>query len=279
MIIQNYNYIAAFLTFDCDNACPYCITRLDGLVGRRTMPAQNWINLFNAMEIQGDVPITLKGGEPTLYPGFFDLMNGVNINKNFNLMTNLNFDPKDFMERIHPDIFNRKAPFPSIRVSYHIGQVERGVIIEKVKIMTDNGYSIGLYMLDHPAWREETKIVREICERLGIDFRTKEYLDRSMDPSKIKYHYAENKRVQCKNSDLIIGPDLTVYGCHYDLYSNHSSLLGLWDSFRPEVIEPRWTLCDYPTRCNPCDNKIKNDRFQQWGHCSIEISENENPNN
>jgi len=278
MIIKDYNYIAVYLTFACDNACPYCITRIDGLVGRETVPARDWINLFNAMKISEDVPITLQGGEPTIYPEFYEMMAGVELNKTFNLMTNLNFDPKEFMRKINPGIFNRQAPFPSIRVSYHVGQVDREVIIKKLKVMTDAGYSIGLYMLDHPSWREEIKIVREKCQQKGIDFRLKDYLDRSIDVTKFKYHYVQDRKVWCKNSDLIISPDLSVYKCHYDLYSNLNPLFNFRDSY-PAVVEPKWAFCTYPTKCNPCDVKIKNSRFQQWGHCSVEISEDENFNN
>ena len=271
MIIINYNYIAVFLTFACDNDCPYCITRLDGLVQKETIPAKNWIDLFNSMEIIGDVPLTFQGGEPTLHPEFYQIVNGIDLkNKSLNLMTNLNFDPQEFMKAVNPDIFNRKAPFPSIRVSYHIEQIERDIIIDKVKIMTDKGYGIGLYMLDHPNNQKEIKKIRKTCQKLGIDFRLKDYLDKNIEASKIRYHFNEDTLVHCRNSDLIIGPDLNVYKCHYDLYTNKVPLFNLKNS-QMDSVEPIWTTCSYPTRCNPCDMKIKNDRYQQWGYCSVEI--------
>jgi hypothetical protein len=230
------------------------------------------------MEISGDVPITLQGGEPTVYPEFYELMAGVELNKNFNLMTNLNFDPKEFIKKVPVGAFNRQAPFPSIRVSYHVGQVNRDVIINKMKILTDAGYNIGLYMLDYPLWQEEIKRVKEICQGIGVEFRMKEYLDRSSDPAMFQYHYIQDCMVRCRNSDLIIGPDMHVYKCHYDLYSNHNSIFNIRTDNR-NIIEPAWYSCTYPTRCNPCDLKIKNSRFQVWGHCSVEIVNAENINN
>jgi MoaA/NifB/PqqE/SkfB family radical SAM enzyme len=278
MNVRGYNYIAVYLTFACDNACSYCITRIDGLIERNIVLAKDWINLFNAMEISGDVPITLQGGEPTIYPEFYEIIAGIDLNKTFNLMTNLNFDPKEFIKKVPTNVFNRQAPFPSIRASYHVGQVGRDTIINKMKILTDAGYNIGLYMLDHPLWQEEINRVKDICQNIGVELRLKEYMDRSSDPAMFRYHYTQDRTVYCKNSDLIIGPDMNVYKCHYDLYSNHNPIFNI-GTYDRDAIEPSWYLCTYPTRCNPCDLKIKNSRFQIWGYCAVEIINAENINN
>ena len=276
MQIIGYNYIAVFLTFSCNNKCPYCITRIDGLKKRGLVSVKEWVGLFNVMDIEGDVPITLQGGEPTLHPGFYEIMNGVDLkNKSFNLMTNLNFDLDEFIEKIPPTTFNRDAPFPSIRVSYHTGQIDRDLILKRVKILTDKGYNIGLYMLNHPQWKEEIEIVKSKSASIGIDFRLKEFLDRFIDPSKMKYHFNENQRVLCRNSDLIISPDMNIFKCHYDLYTNTEPVGNLL-STTFDILQPLWRKCTYPNKCNPCDIKIKNNRFQEWGHCSVEIKPYEN---
>jgi len=263
MLITGYNYIAAFLTFSCNSKCPYCITRLDGLCHKENAKGVDWVHLINSMEVPEDVPITLQGGEPTLHPDFYEIVNNIKKEISLNLMTNLQFNIKKFTQKIKTDKFYRKAPFPSIRVSYHIGQIKREKIIYKVKEMTDMGYSIGLYMLDHPKNQEEIRIVSEKCLKLGVDFRLKEYLDRQSDKSIFKYNIEKDLPVKCKISDLIIGPDLCFYRCHYDLYTGKNPI--------PLRNQPDWILCNYPTRCNPCDLKIKNNRYQKWGHCSVEI--------
>lgn len=271
MKIEGYNYIAVFLTFSCNLSCPYCITRLDGLSGKRTVSASDWISFFNSLQVFGDVPITLQGGEPTTHPEFYDIMSGISLeDKSFNLMTNLNFDVVEFSDRVPPEMFNRKAPFPSIRVSYHVGQIERGVLISRIRYLVEQGYNIGLYMLDHPKWAEEIKTTRAICAGYGIDFRLKEYLDRSVSPDMFKYHYDKDASVLCRNNDLIIGPDLRVYKCHYDLYTGRDAIIDIREE-QPLSLNPVWMKCTYPTKCNPCDVKIKNNRFQEWGYCSVEI--------
>ncbi|MBI5232727.1 MAG: radical SAM protein, partial [Deltaproteobacteria bacterium] len=38
-------------------------------------------------------------------------------------------------------------------------------------------------------------------------------------------------------------------------------------------IEDIFRVCHVFGHCNPCDIKVKTNRFQQWGHTSVEIKE------
>lgn len=266
MRVIGYNYIAAFLTFGCNLQCPYCITRLDGLKGKSNRTGSEWVNFINDLDIKEDVPVTLQGGEPTMHPDFYKIVKGIREGISLNLMTNIQFDVREFSKKVGIDKFNRKAPFPSIRVSYHVGQMDRRNTIRKVKEMTDLGYSIGLYMLSHPINEEEIKAVEYECLELGVDFRLKEYLDRNVSKKLFKYGFEKDIMVKCRITDLIIGPNLRMYRCHYDLYTGKNLI-----PFPERTFSPQWMPCEYPTKCNPCDVKIKNNRYQNWGYCSAEI--------
>ena len=77
------------------------------------------------------------------------------------------------------------------------------------------------------------------------------------------------KNVSCKTTELIIGPSGEVYRCHHDLYENFPSIGSI---LNPDFqIEDEFRQCDVFGYCNPCDVKVKTNRFQQFGHTSVEI--------
>ncbi|WP_169703631.1 hypothetical protein [Candidatus Kuenenia stuttgartiensis] len=49
-------------------------------------------------------------------------------------------------------------------------------MIKKVLKLQDNGFSIGIWGVTHPAQETEILKAKEYCISLGIDFRTKEFL-------------------------------------------------------------------------------------------------------
>ena len=94
---KDHNYIGVFLTFACNLRCTYCIT-LHGRDGRgfprsqSHMSADEWITAFNRIEPRPDVPITLQGGEPALYPHLAEVVNGTRPDHRFDLLTNLEWN-------------------------------------------------------------------------------------------------------------------------------------------------------------------------------------------
>ena len=79
------------------------------------------------------------------------------------------------------------------------------------------------------------------------------------------------KRCRCRTSDVIIGPDGGVYRCHHDLYKDFQPIGHILD---PEfIIEDRFRECSSFGDCNPCDVKVKTNRFQIHGHTSVEIED------
>ena len=86
------SYIGAFLTLDCNLNCSYCINNTDFGADRKTtfkligssklttMTPDLWVKAFNRLEGL-TMPITLQGGEPTIYwggKGIGQILSGVN---------------------------------------------------------------------------------------------------------------------------------------------------------------------------------------------------------
>ncbi|EQC47541.1 radical SAM protein [Bacteriovorax sp. Seq25_V] len=273
---EHYNYIGAFLSLSCNLSCSYCINHLVGLdQKRKVLSANEWIEGLNRISSKTDLPISLQGGEPSIHPGFLKIINNISKDTRIDLLTNIQFDPFEFMKFIDSSRFDRSLPYPAIRVSYHPETMDLDETLHKVKILHDSGYSIGIFTVDHPDSTEATKRARDLCDKHGITFKTKELLGLYNDKLYGTYHYPDSvfqkefKTVQCKTSELLISPEGNIYRCHHDLYNKIQPVGHILD---PEFkIEDIYRQCDFYGNCNPCDVKLKNNRFQNFGHCSVDI--------
>lgn len=274
-IPERYNYIAAFLTLACDLGCPFCINDFAQEAENYSLiPAGKWVEGLNRIVSRADLPVTLQGGEPSLHPGFIDIINGIRPGLNIDILTNLQFDVDEFMEAVPPGRVRREAPYASIRASYHPGQMDYEELKTKTVKLLECGYSVGIWAVQHPDNLAEIERAREDAVNAGIDFRVKEFLGYHDGKLHGVYKYeealsGEASSVECRTSELIIGPAGDIFRCHADLYQGHQPIGNICDeSFEIcDVFRP----CDCHGLCNPCDVKTKTDRYQEFGHTSVEI--------
>lgn len=283
-IPERYNYIACFLTLDCNLKCDYCINSHHGIKNHKSFPftGQEWVSALNRLVSRSDLPVTLQGGEPSLHPDFIWIIKNIKKELKIDILTNLFFDIDRFIKEINPSRLYRDAPYPSIRVSYHPYFMELEDLVTKVLKMQNAGFSIGIYGILHPNLESEIARAKDKCSSSGIDFRVKEFLGKFDGKLYGKYFYPEavsgniKKKCSCRNSELIIGPDASIFKCHHDLYrSRHNVGNLLSQDF--EIQDIFRDCCDFGN-CNPCDIKIKTNRFQKFGHTSVEIVAIENDN-
>lgn len=280
----DHNYVAFFLTFACNLKCPYCINLHDNVprpqqVKRSYMPVDNWIKAANRLELRGDLPLTLQGGEPTLYDGFFRLVNEVKPEIKMDLMTNLMFDVDAFIANVPVWRFTRDAPYAAIRVSYHPGQNDIDDLIRKTVKLQYAGFRIGLYGIEHPdrEIRQHILTVQKRCLEMGLDFRLKEFLGEFNGSMYGTFKYEGSvqgktlKRCECRTTEIIVDPAGYVYKCHADLYNGRNPIAHILDRTFSEASIDEFRSCECFGTCNPCDVKVKTNRFQVFGHTSVEI--------
>jgi len=275
-IPEEYNYIAAFLTLGCNLRCPFCINRYGDADSRYPiMSGDRWVEGLNRIVSRPDLPVTLQGGEPSLHPDFYRIINGLRSDLNIDILTNLQFDVDAFMASVPAERVRREAPYASLRVSYHPGQMHLEETVTKVVKMLRCGYSVGVWTVDHPAHGEAIDEARRVCTERGIDFRLKEFLGDHEGRLYGSYKYPDglsrrkHEPVQCRTTELIVGPSGDVFRCHADLYEGRPGIGHLCDA--AFGIETVFRPCAHFGFCNPCDIKIKTNRFQQFGHTSVEI--------
>ena len=274
-----YNYIACFLTLDCNIKCAYCINSFVGgnRVKSRIISGERWVQGLNRLVCAEDLPITLQGGEPSLHPDFTWIVKNIKQGLNIDILTNLCFDIDKFIEQIKPSRLCRNAPYPNIRVSYHPPYMKLDELINRTMKMQRAGFSIGIFSILHPKFKQGVLEAQKQCQDLGIDFRTKEFLGELDGKIYGTYLYSEamgntrQKKCLCRTSELIIGPDGSIYRCHHDLYKNFPPIGNLLE---PDFkIDDIFRECNQFGNCNPCDIKIKTNRFQIYGHTSVEIKD------
>ncbi len=275
---EHYNYIAAFLSLSCNLSCSYCINHISGLnTKRKHLTAKEWAQGLNRISTKNDLPISLQGGEPSIHPGFYEIINTINKKTRIDVLTNLQFDPHKFMSNISSDRFDRELPYPAIRVSYHPETMVLNDLIKKAKILHDNGYSIGIFSVDHPDSKQDIEKCSDLCKKNGLIFKTKELLDIHNDKIHGSYFYEDScfsktlKKCQCKTSELLLSPEGDIYRCHHDLYNKILPTGHILD--KEFKVKDIFRECKFYGNCNPCDVKLKNNRFQEFGHCSVQIKD------
>ena len=230
--------------------------------------------IFERLEVR-DVPITLQGGEPGLHPDFIEIVQQVSRIHPVDILTNLAFDLDTFVRQVDPAALNRPAPYAPIRVSYHPEQFTLPDLLERVEILVSAGFRVGLYGVLHPDYEAVILEAQRQCIERGLDFRTKPFLGWHQGRLYGEYACPEAcagapyKTCECAPSELLIAPDGSIHRCHYFLYCQKTALAQIGD---PQIILPDdYLACPWLGACNPCDVKIKNNRFQQFGHIAARI--------
>ena len=287
-IPESYNYIALFLTMRCNLKCSFCLNSFDGGFDRKRFPeadGESWIRGLNRIKSRKGVPITFSGGEPFLHPDFIPIINGLNPDLEIDISTNLYWGKglEKFIKEVPAERLRRESPYPSIRVSYHPEQMGSGErLFTNVKRMKDAGFDIGIYSVLYPS-PEHLQAITQMqfrCADEGILFRVKDftgtfkglaYGDYSRYPGAAFSNQRENRL--CKISELLIGPDMSIYRCHRDLYADGGQIGNLSDFVFK--IENKFRECANYGGCHPCDVKVKTNYKQQRGYTSVKITKDD----
>ena len=276
VIPESFNYIGIFLTFRCPYRCSYCINQYGSAVhlAYPEIQGNEWVRFFQRLP-RNDIPVTLQGGEPGLHNDFFSIVRDTLEFHPVDILTNLAFDLDRFIAEIDPVRINRPAPYAPIRVSYHPEQFSLPFITEKVLRLMNAGFRVGLYGVTHP---EQAALMEEAdatCRRLGIDFRLKPFLGRYRGELYGQYTHpdacdgAAPRACECATSELLAAPDGSIHRCHTFCYNHLEPIATIRDEHI--VLTDSFSPCRLFGHCNPCDIKVKNNRFQQFGHTATRI--------
>ena len=244
-----FNYIGILITMRCNFKCSYCLNwRMNGNEER---DVDYWLKAID--RIESHLPITLSGGEPSIHKAFFPIL--TNLDKKFDLLTNLTFNIDEFIENVPLERFQNDKEYAPIRVSYHPGFSEKINVIERVKKLMKHDYRVGVYVVDTEA---NKPIIEDLKKHEWLDLQVKPYLEHE-----VKMEHPRERR--CAITELIVGPDGNIYKCHRDLYKAEHPLGELLTT----NANYSYRYCGNSDECHPCDVKNKRDRFGHFGYTSV----------
>ena len=268
------NYIAAFFTMACPRGCPYCLNELNGKVTKyKISPAEKWIPALNRLNY--DVPITLHGGEPLCHPEFYEIVNHIRQDKYLDILTTFPFGVDEFRTKIKTDRFHNPYNYPSIRVTHHFNNMNLEETVNNILKLKADGYSIGLYFVNHPEMKKQIKNALRYCKSKHLQPFLKPFLGIHSNRLYGYYKYQQScfssdlHHVKCRSSNLLIAPDGCIYGCHKGLFEKIISLSS--GDFFGEYTFDRELDCEYYGSCNVCDVQYKYNKDGKWGFSAVTI--------
>ncbi|MCX5796128.1 MAG: radical SAM protein [Elusimicrobia bacterium] len=103
------------LTYACGYSCPYCVLPPAG----KPRPVGDWLAAWQRMRQRyGRCYIYMSGGEPSVYPGFYDLVKALAALHTVDLCTNLAWQVERLVPGLSPDVFKISATFHPTQVSF-----------------------------------------------------------------------------------------------------------------------------------------------------------------
>lgn len=258
---ESLNYIGLFLTLECNLNCSYCINDpeqlgqrnllfpIESKSVRKSLSPQEWVQALRRLPFRADLPVTLQGGEPMLYWGGKGLGQILpEVPHYFDLLTNFALKPEVFVRNLQGQQakFQRPAPYPSIRVSYHADEMNRAwngrgfeELVDRCLALGSLGFDVspdkarsdvGIYMVEHPQ-NTITPEMRAACDG-RLPFEGKEFLGVEDDELHGHYLYPHSTDLvsrgihptplscECRTTELLIDPMGFVWGCHFYLYES-----------------------------------------------------------
>ena len=283
--LLNNAYWGAFITFACTGNCDYCIQYLSSNefveakkeYNKDMLKPEEWVDFYNKAQKWKGHRLGIIGGEPTIYPGFFEVVNGIE-GYYKTITTNLESPIFEDVKAFSANIVDKNVL--RINTSFHPRLTNVDEFSNKIFQLREQGFNVDqIAMVDHPTSNFKKYYYEFINKglvlqpqtylgRVGEELLPNANLDYSSDHGehgidnfelyKEGFSYKEKKDIMCMTGKFLVSPNGGIYKCHYHLYSNRNSLGNIKDGVLPRFDD--YSICSDFGFCNPCD--FPNVRFK-----------------
>jgi MoaA/NifB/PqqE/SkfB family radical SAM enzyme len=158
-------------TLRCNYRCPYCVLRRERYQDAYPLDRQySWEEWAKAL---GKLPrsiISISGGEPFLFQGIENLVAALLKKHKVFLVSNLSRPIDRFVEIVKPPLH--------ITVSFHPSHAEITEVAEKIALLREKGFTVGINMVAHPEVIPRIpEFRRHFIDEVGVDFHIDAFLD------------------------------------------------------------------------------------------------------
>ena len=239
----------------CNNRCPGCSNVYAGERARPPLPAEWWVRLLDEVAPKA-AHIRLTGGEPTLHPGFFDILHAATSHDvQVSVFTNGRWPGgARFLARV------RKCPrSPRLVISLHGARAETHEVftatpgsfvetVENIRLAVESGLEVAIStVITHHNW-DELAAVAELGRQLGsVSVTFNRYLGPPLpgiEPSDEELLAAIHTAERLHRSGMPAAPgnvipqcfvENSTQGCHAGVYY---VAIDPWGNVRPCTFSP-----------------------------------------
>ncbi|MBU1124839.1 MAG: radical SAM protein [Candidatus Omnitrophica bacterium] len=136
----------------CNYRCSYCLNGFEEPTNFKILPSEEWIRIWEDIyQRYGTVAMQVTGGEPTLYPRFFEILKGISLMHNIELQTNLFWDPRLLIDQVSAEGISR------VGGSFHPEFTPFEVFLKKIVAIRDAGFRVEINYVASPAILERAE--------------------------------------------------------------------------------------------------------------------------
>ena len=229
-----------YLTLECNLSCRYCVNEHNPAESRALdyslRRGEEWIRAIN----QIGRPVIFTGGEPSLHPDFFTILDGIRPEIEVAVFTNFSFDPHEYVRRVH-----RPVTFFG---TYHPVSGPPDAFLKTIETLREkNAFRGYIHTVEWDKQKRYLDRSREAFLRVGWDpVRDRDQYTLS-DCASMKFR----RTVHCSREIILIAPDGTRYLCVSKLLRQANPLENIFEAPLRKGVVSR--LCQDYGFCAPCD--------------------------
>lgn len=145
----------------CNYRCTYCLNGFEEPPGFKILTADEWLAVWEEIYNKyGTTSIQITGGEPTVYPNFFEIMDNVGKMHYIELQTNLSWEPRELIDKVSPECVSR------VGGSFHPQYAEFQLFLNKMVKLQEAGFKVEInYVAYPPILKEAASRINEAKEK------------------------------------------------------------------------------------------------------------------
>lgn len=153
------------LTHDCNYTCSYCQTWRDDVETPKYYSPAEWKRAWDRIfDKYYSSLVRFSGGEPSIYPGFVDMVAAVADKHSIDITTNLSFDEKEFADKV-------LSGAVAISASYHPEFNDIHNFLRRVLFLHESGFPSSICYVAYPAHLKDLAYTKEAVEDKNILFK------------------------------------------------------------------------------------------------------------
>ena len=154
------------ITYNCNYKCTYCHTPKHGqqnVVDTVVLNKQEWIKIWNNIyDMYGECEINISGGEPSLYPDFFEIVKEITQKHKAEIVTNLSFD-------IDKKIYDLNPERVRIAASFHPQYTDIESFVNKIKKVKQLDFVVTVNFVPWPPFFNKINYYKKVFDENSIN--------------------------------------------------------------------------------------------------------------